>query len=94
MNGEKARARVLVSGRVQGVLFRANTKEKADKLGIAGWVRNLADGRVEAVFEGKEQDVKLMVDWVRKGPVLAKIDDFSVVWEDYSGESAFKIRYE
>lgn len=94
MNGEKARAHVLVSGRVQGVLFRANTKEKADKLGIAGWVRNLADGRVEAVFEGKEQDVKLMVDWVRKGPVLAKIDDFSVVWEDYSGESAFKIRYE
>jgi len=91
---EKIRAHVLISGRVQGVLFRLNTKKEADELGISGWVRNLADGRVEAVFEGDKGNVEQMVDWARRGPIWAKIDDFSVIWEDYSGEfTAFGIRY-
>jgi len=91
----KARAHVFISGRVQGVFFRLNTKKEADRLGVAGWVRNLADGRVEAVFEGKERNVEQMVDWTRQGPIWAKIDDFSALWEDYSGEfPAFEIRYD
>jgi acylphosphatase len=93
-DSNKTRAHILVTGRVQGVLFRLNTKKEADKLGISGWVRNLADGRVEAVFEGEEQNVEQMVNWTRKGPIWAKIDDFSVTWEDYSGEfPAFEIRH-
>ena len=88
------RAHVFISGRVQGVLFRLNTKKEADRLKVSGWVRNLADGRVEAVFEGDKGNVEQMVNWTREGPIWAKIDDFSVVWEDYSGEfSAFEIRY-
>ena len=90
---DKVRAHVFITGRVQGVLFRLNTKKEADKLGVYGWVRNLADGRVEAVFEGEEGAVDRMVEWVRRGPILAKIDDFSLVWEDYSGITAFNIKY-
>jgi len=94
-NSGKARAHVFVAGRVQGVLFRLNTRKEAGRLGVSGWVRNLADGRVEAVFEGNEQNVEQMVNWTRKGPIWAKIDDFSVVWEDYSGEfTAFEIRHD
>jgi len=92
---EKIRAHVLVSGRVQGVLFRLNTKKEAEKLGISGWARNLIDGRVEAVFEGDEHKVEEMVNWTRRGPIWAKVDDFSVTWEDCTGEfSNFEIRYD
>jgi len=92
---EKARAHIFVFGRVQGVLFRENTKKKAEKLGISGWVKNLRDGRVEAVFEGNKPNVEEMVNWARRGPIWAKVDDFSVVWEDCRDEfKDFEIRYD
>ncbi|MCS6788328.1 MAG: acylphosphatase [Aigarchaeota archaeon] len=88
------RAHVWVSGRVQGVFFRANAKRVADELGLSGWVRNLPDGRVEAVFEGPEEAVLKAVEWCRRGPPLAVVERVDVSWEDYTGsESGFRIRY-
>ena len=80
------RVRVLVSGKVQGVFFRSSTKDKAEELGISGWVRNLSDGRVEAVFEGEKEDVDKMVEWCRKGPEYARVTGVESVVEEYKGE--------
>ncbi len=80
------RVHVFISGKVQGVFFRSGTKEKAEELGVSGWVRNLADGRVEAVFEGEEGSVKRMIAWCRKGPEYARVDDVKVISENYTGE--------
>ncbi len=92
---EKIRAHVFVSGRVQGVLFRESAKKKAEKLGVSGWMKNLPDSRVEAVFEGDRENVDNMVNWSRKGPIWAKIDDFSVIWDNYQAEfKGFEIRYD
>ena len=92
---KKIKAHIFVSGRVQGVWFRESTKKEAEKLGIAGWVRNLADGRVEAVFEGEKEKVEKMADWARRGPIFAKVDRFDVCWEDYEGHlKSFEIRQE
>lgn len=91
---EKSRAHVFVSGRVQGVLFRDSARRHAQKLGITGWVRNLSDGRVEAVFEGEKDKVEQIVNWARKGPILAKVDGLDVEWQDCKGEfSDFEIKY-
>jgi len=93
--GEKIRAHIFVSGRVQGVFFRENTKKKADKTEVTGWVKNLRDGRVEAVFEGDRQNVEKLVNWARKGPIWAKIEALDVIWEDYKAEfRAFETRYD
>ncbi len=90
----KARAHVYVSGRVQGVFFRAETAEFARRLGVCGWVRNLSDGRVEALFEGDLDDVEKAVDFCRKGPRGAHIRDVDVAWDDWEGEfQDFKILY-
>ena len=90
----KARAHVFVSGRVQGVFFRAETKYEADKRKVNGWVRNLPDGRVEAVFEGDERAVNEMIEFCRRGPPGARVDNVEVTWEEYSGDlKGFKIRY-
>lgn len=67
-----ARARVLVSGKVQGVFYRDTTKKEADRRGVRGWVRNLRDGRVEAVFEGPAEKVEEMVAWCRVGSPLSR----------------------
>ncbi len=82
---------VSISGRVQGVWFRANTKQKAEQLGIKGWVRNTDDGFVEAVFQGDENQVRKMINWCRHGPPLAKVEKVDVikkqskdVFEDFS----------
>ena len=92
---EKVRAHIFVSGRVQGVLFRGCCKKKADKFEVSGWIKNLRDGRVEAVFEGERENVDKMVNWARKGPIWAKIDDFSVIWDNYQAEfKRFEIRYD
>ncbi|MCD6457954.1 MAG: acylphosphatase [Thermofilum sp. ex4484_82] len=80
------RAHVFVSGIVQGVFFRANTRRVAKQLGLKGFVRNLRDGRVEAVFEGEEEAVKKAIDWCRKGPPLARVDKVEVLWEDPKGD--------
>ena len=80
------RVHVFISGKVQGVFFRSSTKDRADELGITGWVRNLADGRVEAVFEGEEGNVEKMAQWCRRGPEYARVNDVEVISEQYKGE--------
>ncbi|MBS7641552.1 MAG: acylphosphatase [Candidatus Bathyarchaeia archaeon] len=80
------RAHVFVSGRVQGVFFRANARREALKLGVKGWIRNLPDGRVEAIIEGEEDKVKMMVEWCRRGPPGAIVSRIEIYWEPYRGE--------
>jgi acylphosphatase len=86
------RYRVLVSGQVQGVYFRDTCWRLAVQRGVCGWVRNLPDGRVEAVFEGPPGDVQHLVDWARRGPRLAVVAGVSVQAEPPEGLSAFHIR--
>jgi acylphosphatase len=86
------RARVVVHGAVQGVFFRVETRDRARTLGIEGWVRNTADGSVEAVFEGEDERVESMVDWCGRGPRGARVDDVDVTWADPQGEDGFSIR--
>lgn len=83
---EKIRAHIFVSGGVQGVWFRKETKGKADGFGIFGWVKNLPDGRVEAVFEGDKQQVEQMIIWAKRGPFSAKVNGLGITWEEYRGE--------
>lgn len=80
------RAHVLVSGKVQGVFFRSETKIQANKLDVKGWIRNLPDSRVEAVFEGEQAAVKKLIDFCRKGPPGAKVTNANVFWEAFTGE--------
>jgi acylphosphatase len=88
------RVRVVVSGRVQGVFFRATTRDRAASLGLTGWVRNRRDGRVEAVFEGPIEKVSRMVAWCRRGPASARVDGAEVSWEEPTGEfSRFNVTF-
>jgi acylphosphatase len=80
------RVHVFVSGIVQGVFFRQNTVLQAQKVGVNGWIRNLFDGRVEAVFEGDKNKVEKLVDYCRKGPADAKVEKIEVTSEFYNGE--------
>lgn len=82
----KTRAHVYVSGRVQGVFFRESTFKMAQKLNIFGWVRNLEDGRVEAVFEGEEEKIKKIIDWTKRGPIFAKVEKINIIEQDYQEE--------
>jgi acylphosphatase len=85
---------MVVSGRVQGVFFRQNTLSKAKELGVFGWVKNLSDGRLEAVFEGEKKKVEEIVSWAEKGPVSAEVSDIKVKWQEYKGEfKGFKLKY-
>jgi acylphosphatase len=86
------RVRVRVRGRVQGVLFRAEAWARAESLGLAGWVRNLPDGRVEAVFEGEDDRVESMVEWCRRGPAGAVVEAVDVEREEPVGETGFRVR--
>jgi acylphosphatase len=86
------RYRVLVSGRVQGVAFRDSCWRLAIQRGVRGWVRNLPDGRVEAVFEGPADDVHDLVDWARHGPRAAVVAGVSVQAERPEGLSSFQVR--
>ena len=88
----EARVRARVRGRVQGVFFRAETRARAESLGLAGWVRNAPDGSVEAVFEGAAERVESMVEWCRRGPAGAVVEDVEVVREEPVGESGFRVR--
>lgn len=88
------RVRVLISGKVQGVFFRAYTEEEANRLGVKGWVRNLPDGRVEAVFEGEDEAVDKMIAWCHRGSPHSKVTQVEVIEEPYTGEfKDFRIRY-
>jgi len=86
------RKHVFISGRVQGVFFRASTRDMAKKVGVTGWVKNLSDGRVEAVFEGEEDEVDRMVDFCRKGPSRAIVEDIEVLNEESKGLRSFEIK--
>jgi acylphosphatase len=79
---------------VQGVWFRASTRDEADRLGVSGWVSNLPDGSVEAVFEGDKKKVEEIVGWCHRGPSGAKVSKVEIVWEPYRKEfDHFDIRY-
>jgi acylphosphatase len=91
----KTRAHILISGKVQGVFFRARIFGKAVTLRVTGWVRNLEDGRVEAVFEGEEEPVKELIEFCRHGPSGAVVKDVNVKWELATGKfEDFKVRHE
>jgi acylphosphatase len=90
----KSRAKVIVKGIVQGVNFRYYTQRQAIRGNITGWVRNLPDGSVAAVFEGDEQDVEAMVQWCRHGPPSAQVTELIVQPEEFRGEfSSFSLKY-
>ena len=90
---ERTRAHVFVSGRVQGVFFRATTRDTAREQGVDGWVRNLDDGRVEAVFEGAKDTVEAMVEFCHEGSPQARVEDVVVEYEEPTGLDGFEIRY-
>ncbi|NGM67653.1 acylphosphatase [Natronolimnobius sp. AArcel1] len=87
------RAHVFVSGKVQGVYYRATTRDTAQDNGVDGWVKNLSDGRVEAVFEGREDAVESMLEFCHEGSPAADVDDVEVEYEDPQGEDGFEIQY-
>ena len=88
----RVRRRVAVSGLVQGVFFRDTCRREAAAAGVAGWVRNLTDGRVEAVFEGAPEAVDRMVAWCRRGPSGAVVEDVDVRDEAVEGLGGFSVR--
>ena len=91
---EKGRVHLVIKGRVQGVFFRASTRDMASRLGLTGWVRNLFDGNVEAVFEGEASLLKQGVQWCYKGPPGAVVTKVDERWLDYTGEFRFfEVRY-
>ena len=85
------RVRAYVSGRVQGVFFRAECEQMARSLGLIGYVRNLPDGRVEAAFEGLDANVEMAVAWCREGPSLAAVERVEVTVEPLQGETGFLV---
>jgi len=89
---DRSRAHVFVSGRVQGVYFRATTRDTARETDVDGWVRNLQDGRVEAVFEGPEDAVEEMVEFCHEGSSMANVENVEVEYEEPAGEDGFRIR--
>lgn len=90
----KTRAHVIVTGRVQGVFFRLEIKRNADRHDVKGWVRNLPDGRVEAVFEGEKDAVETLLVFCKHGPSGAKVTNLEVAWEPYTGTfDRFKVKY-
>ena len=86
------RVRVRIHGRVQGVFFRAEARSRAESLGLGGWVRNQPDGSVEAILEGDDERVQSMLEWCRRGPAGAQVDDVETVEEAPAGETRFEVR--
>ena len=84
----KKRVAILVSGLVQGVFYRAETKGKAAELNLVGWVKNESDGSVKIMAEGEEKDLEKLIEWAKKGPTLAKVDKIEVKWD--KGRREFK----
>ena len=85
------RARVRIHGLVQGVFFRAEARDRARSLGVAGWIRNEPDGSVEAVFEGPGERVESLVRWCQRGPRGARVDRVDLDWEEPLGERGFSV---
>ncbi len=89
----KVRAHIVIGGRVQGVFFRLETRDEANRRKVTGWVRNISGGRVEAIFEGKKEDVEKLIEFCKKGPPGAKVAEVYVQMKEYTGEfQNFKIR--
>lgn len=89
-----ARLHVVIEGMVQGVFFRAGTREESGKLGLTGWVKNCPDGRVEAVFEGNIDKIDKIIEWCKNGPPGAVVRNVETVWEQATGEfDSFSIKY-
>ena len=92
---ENLRARVIVHGFVQGVWFRAGMKDEATRIGVGGWVMNLPDGTVQALFEGEKEKVEEIIGWCHRGPAGAQVAKVDIFWEPYKGEYRhFDIRYD
>ncbi len=90
----KKTVRVIISGKVQGVWYRASTKQMAEKIGITGWVRNTSEGNVEAMFEGEEDLVNEMIEWCNQGPPLARVDNLTIEnIENKEKFDGFNIKY-
>ena len=81
-----ARARFWISGRVQGVFYRDQTRRWASSMDLSGWVRNLPDGRVEALVEGEKGNIRSLERRLREGPPLSRVESVQTEWEDYKGE--------
>lgn len=89
-----SKVHVIISGKVQGVWFRANTKQKAEQLGLTGWVRNTSDGKVEAVFEGDKKLINEIVEWCNQGPPLAEVDNVDISYLEAKKEfNNFTVKY-
>ncbi|MBU1261550.1 acylphosphatase [bacterium] len=94
MSEEEISGHILVSGRVQGVLFRAHTQDVACSLSLVGWVKNRKDGKVEVYCEGKKESVEKLIDWCRKGPSSAKVSDIELKYGEPTHKfEKFEIRY-
>jgi len=90
---DRVRAHVFVRGRVQGVYYRASTRDAAREAGVDGWVRNLDDGRVEAVFEGPEAAVDDVIEWCHTGSRAAEVEAVDVRTEPPEGVEGFEVRW-
>lgn len=90
----KKRVHLFISGRVQGIGFRVEMEIRANRLKVSGFVRNLEDGRVEAVLEGDEEKVDKLIAWAKRGPMFAKVTDIEIIEQDCKGDfKGFKIEY-
>ena len=89
------RARLIIKGRVQGVFYRYSTERKAQSIGgLTGWVKNLPNGDVEVLVEGKKEKIDRLIEWCYEGPPSSRVTDLITNWEDYKGEfSDFTISY-
>jgi acylphosphatase len=91
---EKVKATVHIEGLVQGVFYRYSTQQKAQELGVNGWVRNLQDGSVECLLEGKRESVEDLIRWLYHGPPGARVENITTQWKEYKGTmKGFAIKY-
>ena len=91
---KKARVHLIIHGYVQGIFYRASTRETALSLGLSGWVRNMTDGSVEALFEGPVENLHNAIEWCRQGPPGAKVSKIDEKWSDSKAEfDSFEIKH-
>lgn len=90
----KGRVQLIIHGKVQGVFFRATARERAEELGLVGWVRNSPEGTVEITAEGEREDLERFIAWCNEGPRNSRVDHVTVVWGNYSEDyEDFRIEY-
>lgn len=78
-------AHIIISGKVQGVCYRASCMEYAKGLGIKGWVKNLEDGKVEALVQGEKEKINKLIEWCKQGPPAAMVEEVKISWEEANG---------